>query len=184
MIRVEQLIAAKKGGPQEQATLDRPLDHLLACHRRIEERLEILERAAFHLESRRAEALEAMEGCLRFFDSNGVRHTADEEESLFPRLRQRLTAEQLAYLDQLERQHREADRLHAELRLVFAELSAEAAGAPLAARVQAVANDLGRLYRSHIASEDQTFLPLARQVLSWEQLRQLSNEMKSRRGIL
>jgi hemerythrin-like domain-containing protein len=184
MIRVEQLTAAKQRGPQEQATLDRPLDHLLACHRRIEERLEILERAAAHLESRPMEALEALAACLRFFDSNGVRHTADEEESLFPRLRDRLTAEQLAYLDQLEQQHRKADRLYSELNLLVRELLGGPADAGLAERFRAVVIDLAQLYRSHIASEDQTFLPLARGVLSADQLREISREMKSRRGLL
>ena len=47
MITPQQLIQGPQEG--EQATLDRPLEHLVACHRRIEERLRTLERVGDHL---------------------------------------------------------------------------------------------------------------------------------------
>ena len=40
-----------------------------------------------------------------FLDSNGVLHTMGEELSLFPRLRPRLTDEEVAQLDRLQEQH-------------------------------------------------------------------------------
>jgi len=54
------------------------------CHRRIEERLATLERAAEHLNDRTGAALVAFRSVFEFMDSAGVLHTADEEESLFP----------------------------------------------------------------------------------------------------
>ena len=61
-----------------------PIEHLLACHRRIEDRLAILERAGEHLEDRPEESLLAISNSLRFLDTSGVLHTVDEEESVFP----------------------------------------------------------------------------------------------------
>ncbi len=100
MIRLEQITDKPEMGAK--ATLDRPLDHLVACHRRIEERLEILERAAVHLGDRRDEAMETIENCFRFLDSNGMWHTADEEESIFPRLQGRLNQTDAQFLRSLE----------------------------------------------------------------------------------
>ena len=172
MITVERMLHP----PEATTTLDRPLDHLVACHRRIEERLAILERVAGHLESRRQEALEAAAACFRFFDSNGVWHTADEEESLFPRLRPRLTAEELAYIEQLEQQHREADTLYVELKSL-------AGAAEPGDRFRALVARLSDLYRSHIASEDRTLIALGRRALTEVELSAISGEMKRRRRL-
>jgi hypothetical protein len=73
------------------ATLDQPLEHLTACHRRIEQRLDTLERVVPFLRTRRDEALQAIRNAFAFLDGSGVRHTQDEEGSIFPRLRDRLT---------------------------------------------------------------------------------------------
>jgi hemerythrin-like domain-containing protein len=186
MISLDQLLRGPQCQP-EGATLDRPLDHLLACHRRIEDRLQILERAANHLESQPREALEAIVSCFRFFDSNGAWHTADEEASIFPRLQARLTTAELAYLEQLEWQHREADALYTELKNLAAELEATTspgnASADLAARFRSGLGRLSELYRSHIASEDRTLIPLGNRILAGTELREISREMKVRRGL-
>jgi iron-sulfur cluster repair protein YtfE (RIC family) len=87
------------------ATLDTPMEHLMACHRRIEQRLETLVAAADHLTGNRQAALDAIEKSITFLDANGNMHTRDEELSLFPRLRPKLSAEEREYIDSLERQH-------------------------------------------------------------------------------
>jgi hemerythrin-like domain-containing protein len=156
MISVEQLV---RGSREEGATLDRPLEHLVACHRRIEDRLSVLERAG-----------EAIAGCFRFFDSNGAWHTADEEDSLFPRIQARLTPEELAFLKQLEQEHREAEGLYSELQ-------------DLAGRFRTVAGRLCELYRGHIAAEDETLIAIGNRVLAEAELREISGEMKARRGL-
>ena len=63
---------------QANAAIDTPVEHLMACHRRIEDRLATLERAADHLRGDKP---------------------VDEEESLFPRVRPHLTPEELHYLN-------------------------------------------------------------------------------------
>src|SRR5579883_1576389 len=109
---------------QKPATIDRPIEHLTACHRRIEDRLATLERAGELLESpdetAKAEAMQAITSAIRFLDSSGVMHTVDEESSLFPRLLPRLDSGERDYVESLERQHREVDQAYAELKAAIA----------------------------------------------------------------
>ncbi|MBI1786280.1 MAG: hemerythrin domain-containing protein [Acidobacteria bacterium] len=177
MIPLEQLLR----GAEPNSTLDNPLDHLVACHRRIEERLGTLERAADALESQREDALEAIAACFRFLDTNGILHTADEEESVFPRLRPRLNPEESGYLESLEEQHREAEQLYTELKDTVARYRAGEAAA--GTRLRALVERFCRLYRTHIASEDQTLIDLGRQRLEAGELALVSREMKNRRGL-
>jgi hemerythrin-like domain-containing protein len=171
MIRPEELFAPKR----EASSLDAPLTHLMACHRRIEQRLETMELAAKHLEDRRAEAREAFESAFRFMDSSGVLHTADEEESLFPRLRPKLEPGERTYLAGLEHDHTEAYRLYMELK------SLVAADAP-AERVKNLVERFAALYRGHIASEDDVLQRYAEQHLDAALLAEIAAEMKQRRG--
>ena len=62
------------------ATIDSPIDHLMACHRRIEQRLDTLFNAADRIEIDRAGAQTAIQNSLRFMDTSGERHTEDEQQ--------------------------------------------------------------------------------------------------------
>lgn len=182
MITPEQLLQPKS--QESVSTLDRPLEHLTACHRRIEERLATLERVASHLDSHPAEALEAIASCFRFFDSNGILHTADEEQSVFPRLQSRLSDEERTFIGALEDQHRQADRLYAELKAIAGELqNGLPASRELQQRYRIVASRLAELYRSHMSAEDATLIALSQRVLSVPELADISREMKNRRGL-
>jgi hemerythrin-like domain-containing protein len=181
MITPEQLLQAKS--QESGSTLDRPLDHLTACHRRIEQRLATLERVSGHLGLRYDEALEAIEACFRFFDTSGILHTADEEESVFPRLQPALTGEERAFIGTLEDQHREADRIYAELKAIANELQAGPPSDELREQYSAAVRRLAELYRSHMAAEDQTLIALGQRVLSAHELTEISREMKQRRQL-
>ena len=100
-----------------------PIEHLLACHRRIEARLATLDRAGHHFEDQPRESLLAISNSLRFMDTSGVLHTVDEEQSVFPRLRSFLTTEEVRYLDDLESQHREVDSLYDSLKRRYCSFS-------------------------------------------------------------
>ncbi len=166
----------------EPITLDRPLEHLMACHRRIEDRLETLVRAGSHLETRAGEALEAVRGAFRFLDSNGVLHTEDEEQSVFPRLRGHLAEEEARYLERLEAEHDEADRTYAKLKQIASELG-RGVTPELAERYRETAATMQALYARHIASEDETLIALGRRALSEGELAAIAAEMKRRRGL-
>jgi DUF438 domain-containing protein len=163
---------------QKPAAIDRPIDHLTACHRRIEDRLSTLERAGEWLaaedETRKTEAIEAITSALRFLDSSGVMHTLDEEASLFPRLLPQLDSGELDYVQSLERQHREVDQAYAELKSAF--------DAGDTARYRAAVARVANLYREHIASEDRVLTAIAARCLSPADLDAIAAEMRARRA--
>lgn len=174
MIKPEALFAPVSG----RSSLDRPLEHLMACHRRIEERLEVLERAAAHLEDARAEALAAFGSAFAFLDTSGALHTADEEESLFPRLRPLLEMGERTYLAGLEHDHTEAHRMYAELKGLVA---APCDDGEWVVKVRELVERLAAHYRRHISSEDETLQGYAGGLLSAAALAEIAVEMRARR---
>jgi iron-sulfur cluster repair protein YtfE (RIC family) len=179
MIQVDLLTPT---GKTEPASLDRPLDHLVACHRRIEDKLSVLERAVTHLEDRTEEALQACHSVFAFLDSSGMLHSEDEEESVFPRIRLQATGEELAYLDSLELQHREAEGYIARLKNLTKQLERDPS---LPATREALAQTAGKLvtlYRAHIASENEVLTRIGRARLDEVALAEISFEMRVRRS--
>lgn len=179
MIKPSQLC---RGNQPERQTLDEPLRHLTACHRRIEERLETLERVIPHWEASADDALAAVRSAFRFFATNGVWHTEDEENSIFPRMRERLSDDERAYLAELERQHDVAEAAYGELSSIVAEFH-EPASKEWIAAYEAAARKLSRLYREHIASEDTRLVEIGVRVLGEQELQSIAAEMKERRGL-
>src|SRR5215475_7981668 len=101
-------------GAKPDSGFDDPLGMLKDCHLRIEHFLRILcfvaERA--HGPILTEEEATAVQSALNYFRVGGRRHTADEEQSLFPRL---IATGGFAELDRLEEDHAEADESHAEV---------------------------------------------------------------------
>ena len=99
-------------GAKPDAGFDNPLGMLADCHRRVERFLSILCRVAERAPGRalNQEEREAVEAALHYFREAGPRHTRDEEDSLFPRLRAH--GAKLVEVDRLEGEHREAELLH------------------------------------------------------------------------
>jgi hemerythrin-like domain-containing protein len=153
----------------------------MACHRRIEQRLDTLLNAAGQIETDCAGALTAIQNSLRFMDTSGERHTEDEEASLFPRLRQKLSSEEISFLDSLEAQHVEAGSTYSELKEAALALAAEPSTDSIR-RYRECADRLRSLYREHIRAEDEILTAMARRSLDAGELHEISREMRSRRG--
>lgn len=169
-------------GHTAEKVSDEPLDHLIACHDRILRRLDILRRVGAALETDASAAMQALRNAIRFFELSGRLHTEDEEESVFPRLRNHVTGDHLAYLDSLESQHREKEAVYAELRELAAELEAGVTPAR-AQRFRELAARLAGLYESHIASENDVLISLGRTNLGPEELAEIRDEMRARRHV-
>lgn len=165
------------------ATIDSPIEHLVACHRRIEQRLDTLVIAAGHLHNRRTDALAAIASSFSFLDTSGVLHTEDEEASLFPRLRQRLSASEIEFVDSLEAQHAQAEAIYSRLKQLASQLSApgDIDSIRLAEYLEC-AEALRALYRAHIHTEDEGLTALATRFLSEPELIDISREMRERRS--
>ena len=157
----------------EGATLDQPIEHLFACHRRIEQRLETLERATGALATDHEEALAVIGRVMHFLETNGAWHTEDEEVSFFPRLRPLLDAAAVGYLGELEAQH---DLVEAAVAVLGLAMRSDDGIADAARKVAAA-------YRAHIQFEESRLLGLARAALGQSQLEAISAEMKQRRGL-
>ncbi|HXJ38330.1 MAG TPA: hemerythrin domain-containing protein [Bryobacteraceae bacterium] len=160
---------------ESAATLDQPIEHLMACHRRIEQRLATLERAGWQVAENKHGVMEAIEAAIGFMQTNGAWHTEDEEQSLFPRLRPCLDAGELAFVASLETQHREAEEVFQALRLSVAKLPGSLVD------YTRLAGQLRGIYREHILAEDEILTKLAKRSLSKADLTGISAEMRSRR---
>ncbi len=126
-----------------------------------------------------------MERALAYFRNSAPKHTADEEDSLFPRLRKSGSAEsELVCLAELEDDHQAAARDHELVDALGREWLA--AGALTAERVGQLGEALARLsntYRRHIDIEDHQLFPLAARVLAPDQIAEVGQEMAERRGV-
>lgn len=177
-------------GNTKEHGFDQPLGLLSDCHRRVEMFLGALVRVA---EEGRGGPLtetqrEAVAKALKYFREAAPKHTADEEESLFPRMRALGSTEVDATLDQvaaLENQHRRAEELHAESDALFREWYYEGR-LPVAkeTRLRAVMAELGRIYAEHIRVEDEIVFPLAGRTLDRDAQAAVGREMATRRGVL
>ena len=158
------------------------------CHRRIEMFLNAL-RAAGDFNGRHLTEDErrALDAALRYFREAAPKHNADEEESLFPRLRSLSDPEiqsALADVARLEQEHRWAAPLHAEVDHLGQQWLLE--GRLAADQVQAFQSAVSKLdsmYRTHIEFEDRVLFPLANRVLSPDQRAEAAQEMAKRRNL-
>jgi len=165
-----------------------PTGLLSDCHRRIEMFLGTLMAVAVVIDRPPTEdTARALESALRYFGQAAPKHTADEEESLFPRLRQIRHAEiQAAFskLEELEKEHLWAAPLHTEIECLGASyLSTGSLASPEVAEFRRAVRDLASMYKQHIAVEDELVFPLAARVLSDAEKSAIAEEMASRRKV-
>jgi len=174
-------------GTTGQPDFDQPIELMMDCHRRIEHFLGVLQNVAARYTDQPLDnqGREALETALNYFRSAAPRHTADEERSLFPRMREvdnPQVKQAMAEIDRLESDHRKAEAAHARLDelgrqwLVEGTVSGESL-----AEFQGLLDELAQAYSEHIPIEDENVFVLATRVLTGEQLRAVGNEMKQRR---
>jgi|SRR5215469_12856051 len=165
-----------------------PTGLLSDCHRRIEMFLGTLESVARVIDLAPTDDVrQALESALRYFHQAAPKHTADEEQSLFPRLRQVANAEiamALFRLDELEGDHRRADPLHADVeRLGVKYLSEGRLPVGEVTRFRDLVRELKGMYERHISVEDNIIFPLAARSLNESDKRAIADEMAGRRQV-
>src|SRR5208337_1116858 len=111
--KTERTTMAIQIGARPDSGFDDPIGMLKDCHRRIESFLGILCVVVGRAQGRSltSEERDAVKAALQYFRTGGQRHTTDEEESLFPRLRAS-DANSLSEISRLEGDHCEANELH------------------------------------------------------------------------
>ncbi len=163
-----------------------PLGLLSDCHRRVEMFLGVL-KAAAALDGRllNDEEKRSLDNALRYFREAAPKHTADEEESLFPRMRQTGSTEAqtaLAELERLEADHRWADPLHAYVEGLGQKwLAAGKLDATDATAFKEAVAQLGAMYARHIDIEEKVVFPAASRCLPKHEQHRIGLEMTARR---
>src|SRR5262249_7833674 len=124
----------------------------------------------------------AVQAALDYFRKGGHRHNADEEESLFPRLRAAASEAEFIEMGRLESDHREAGQCHALLERLYGMWMERGALAPLdQEELLSIAQRLKRLYEEHILLEEQVVFPRAAKLLTRESIAEIGHEFRARR---
>ena len=176
-------------GAAPLADFSEPLRMLEDCHRRIEHFLDVLRKVAtqFATEDLTIEARRALDVALTYFSEAAPRHTADEEESLFPRMRNSTDPAvhaALQELESLETDHRRAEQLHDRVEAIGRRwLHVGRLNDSELAELRTLLDDLSSIYAAHIQQEEQRVFVLAADALSSDQLQTMGQEMRGRRGL-
>ena len=176
-------------GAAPESDFSDPLGLMSDCHRRIERFLDVLLVVAAEGAGRELSAAqrEGLDVALRYFRKAGPLHTEDEEESLFPRLRQQGGEDLLAIMDKIERleeDHRKAAALHAEVSRLGEKWLEEGVLSPQeAGGLSESLWNLRLLYQAHIAIEDYQLFPAASVTLAPSLIAVIGREMAVRRHV-
>jgi hemerythrin-like domain-containing protein len=170
-------------GAKPDSGFDDPIGMLRDCHRRIESFLGILCVVVNRAQGRSLtdEERDAIQASLQYFRTGGLRHTADEEESLFPRLR-KSSAKSLEEIDRLEEDHHEASDLHGAVEGLYSTWI-ESGLLELGATQELLSQTtrLKQLYSDHIEVEETIVFARALQVLDTHAIAAIGSEFRSRR---
>ena len=174
-------------GAKRESDFTDPIGMLGDCHRRIERFLNVLVVLAGQQNGGPLDEEQSKTTSLRYFRDAAPKHKADEEDSLFPRLRQTGDAEAVALLariESLEQEHECASKVHDEVdQLGQRWLDQRTLSMDDASRLSALVGQLAVLYRRHIEIEDAEVFPVAAKVLSTADRISVGAEMASRRGV-
>ena len=125
----------------------------------------------------------AVKAALEYFRTGGQRHTADEEESLFPRLR-KSNAKSFEEIDRLEDDHREANDLHGSVeRLYSAWIESGSLGSEEAQQLRSQTARLKQLYSDHIQVEETIVFARAIHVLDSHAIAAIGTEFRFRQEV-
>jgi len=176
-------------GAKPAGDFSNPIELLGDCHRRIERFLAVLVAVArqAHGGPLTPELKEEWLRALDYFRNAAPRHTADEEESLFPRLREielPQVRDVFAKIQELEREHEQASEWHDLVEQLGRRWLADGGLTPEDTEsLGAALARLSELYLHHIALEDQSVFPLAVAVLPSTEKANIGIEMAKRRGL-
>jgi len=164
-------------------TLDEPLEILSACHGRVRANLQTLDRLVRWLPEHGADtdARQAAANVMRYFDLGAANHHRDEEDDLFPVLLERCPSNLRMRIRRLVSWIKDD---HQTLEVSWQQLREQlvmiAAGDSDLLDADSVAN-FSAHYLNHLDREDNELFPLAGNILSDDDIRHMSEQMRLRR---
>lgn len=169
---------------------DEPLQLLVHCHEKIIWQLNNLSIAGELLlsEEKLIEAFFLIDRAAAHLKNAGAKHTEDEENSLFPRLRKRKNSEVVEIftaIDELEAEHKEAQQIELELNKLITFLPRRVLAAKeKIEKFNEIVARLNKLYLPHIKLENDVVFPFAAKILPESELSEIGFEMKQRRFLV
>jgi iron-sulfur cluster repair protein YtfE (RIC family) len=170
-------------GAKHDSGFDDPIGMLKDCHRRIENFLGILCVVVDCAQGRSLTDKErsGVHAALQYFHTGGRRHTEDEEQSLFPRLR-KFAAESLQEIDRLEDDHHEASDLHGSVERLYSNwIESGGLGPEETHQLLFQTARLKQLYSDHIQVEETIVFARAIQALDSHAIAAIGTEFRLRR---
>ena len=164
------------------AGFDQPFEMLVACHERVQRMLRLLQRLQAHLAAHGADAQarQAAQDVMRYFDLAGPAHHEDEERHLFPPLQARGGQAMCSLVARLQQDHL---AMAQQWSMVRGDLQAVAHG-DWAMPAPGLAHWAGfaALYQDHIQAEEGQAYPAAQALLDGPAQAAMGREMARRRG--
>lgn len=164
---------------------NQPIAVLKHCHDKIRKQLRTMQKLVLHLPEFGAN-LDAKQGAtaiLRYFNDAAPNHHADEEQDLMPMLRSTATGEDAlrlnALIPEIVQEHRQMETLWQSVAQQLTRIST----GDSAALAEDEVRQFIELYTSHMEKEEANIAPLAKKIFSPEQMAQLGQAMRRRRGI-
>lgn len=176
-------------GDKPDSDFNDPIGLLEDCHRRIEKFLDVLLTLAGQAKGNPLtnEQRAAVETSLQYFREAAPKHTADEEESLFPRMRasQLHEAREIrSDLDHLHTDHVLAQQNHQASDELFRRWLANGfLSGPDSINLISLLHSLRDTYARHIKEEETQIFPNAARLLTSFDLKAVGLEMAKRRGL-
>ena len=163
-------------------SFDNPVEMLLACHGKIQSQCATLRKLLQHLSSHGcdAQAQQAAQAILRYFDTAGQNHHDDEEQDLFPYLIATQNAEVHELIAHLLDEHKVLNAAWQQLRPLLLSI-AEGRAAEL--DIKSVEHFI-TVHDRHISLGNAQLLPQAAKLLDHMQLEALGRSMAARRGVV
>lgn len=164
---------------------DHPVDVLKHCHGRIRKQLNTLQKLILHLPvaGLTADAQQAARAVLRYFDNAAPNHHADEEQDLLPMLQTIASGDDAVLLKkvaaEIVSEHQAMDAIWQTIGMQLREIAAGKAAELSAVEVRI----LIERYTAHMEKEEAVVMPMAQRLFSTDQMTQLGNAMRIRRGI-
>ncbi|RFC32159.1 MAG: Hemerythrin-like domain-containing protein [Candidatus Nitrotoga sp. MKT] len=163
-------------------SFDNPLEMLLACHGKIQSQCATLRKLPQHLSSHGcdAQAQQAAQAILRYFDTAGQNHHDDEEQDLFPCLLATPNVEVHELIARLLDEHKVLNAAWQQLRPLLLDI---AEGRATELDIKSTEHFI-IVHDHHISLENTQLLPQAASLLDHVQLEALGRSMAARRGVV
>ncbi len=156
---------------------------LLGCHERIRYFTEVGMRLAESAHAPAQDRADAARAVLRYYTVALPLHEADENDSVYPRLKQALPPGELALANQqMIDQHADIDATVAELVPMWEQIEGDPQSQDeLGERLRLGTAHLRSLWNVHLILEEEQVIPAMRKYLSVEDLFAIAQEMRERR---